>query len=375
MRRCSADAATRGIATTAPGLVGPGRVGTLRERLMAVWAMRAIEFAPDPRTAYRADSLKAVARQPNLNEVREAIASALYDVSAYELEQVCDGFGMPDQPADAEGPMASKRSYVRRRVIGCSSDELFGLVGKIAAEYGEEGLEKYLAGFGVTGVDGELKNLIFAADGPKPRIILRDAVNNVIEIVANADRCLVYDRPLGPDGLSWQALVEWWREEHDPGATDDLAAGRHLHARLKGSLQSPPEELMLHTYAARYGQPEGFGLPALVPQVYLHYDPYTKAELGPEGQVLARQRMDFLMLLPDRSRVVIEVDGRQHYSSGDDERESDPRRYAEMLREDRELRLYGYEVYRFGAAELLGQHGVDVIDRFFDALLSRHGLR
>jgi len=33
------------------------------------------------------------------------------------------------------------------------------------------------------GVAGDLKNLIFAADGPKPRIVLRDAINNVIEIV------------------------------------------------------------------------------------------------------------------------------------------------------------------------------------------------
>jgi len=49
--------------------------------------------------------------------------------------------------------------------------------------------------------------LIFAADGPKPELVLRDAVNNTIEIVKHADRCLVYDRPLPADGLSWGALV------------------------------------------------------------------------------------------------------------------------------------------------------------------------
>jgi hypothetical protein len=41
-----------------------------------------------------------------------------------------------------------------------------------------------------------MKNLIFAADGPKPRIVLRDAINNDLEIAGNAGYCLVYDRPL-----------------------------------------------------------------------------------------------------------------------------------------------------------------------------------
>jgi very-short-patch-repair endonuclease len=310
-----------------------------------------------------------------MNEVREAIGNALYGISAYDLEQVCDALKMPPQPEGGADPFASKRSYVNRRLIGCSLEDLISFVGRIADEYGDEGLEKYLTGFGVTGVDGELKNLIFAADGPKPRIVLRDAVNNVIEIVENADHCLVYDRPLGPEGLTWQALVDWWRDQYEPNAANDLEAGRRLHLRLQSSLQSPPEELVLKTYAERYGQERGFDLPALVPQVYLHYDPYTKAELGPEGEVLARQRMDYLMLLPDQSRVVIEVDGRQHYSSGDKDQFSDPGRYAEMVREDRALRLRGYEVYRFGGAEFAENDAAERVNEFFEALLSRHDLQ
>jgi hypothetical protein len=66
--------------------------------------------------------------------------------------------------------------------------------------------------------------------------------------------------------------------------------------------------------------------------------------------------MDFLLLLPRRARVVIECDGIQHYADNhklDNERRyANPRRYAEMVAEDRELRLKGYEVYRFAGAEL-----------------------
>ncbi len=40
----------------------------------------------------------------------------------------------------------------------------------------------------VRGVDGELKNIIFASSGPKPEIVLRDAVNNIVEIVKTRSR-------------------------------------------------------------------------------------------------------------------------------------------------------------------------------------------
>lgn len=72
--------------------------------------------------------------------------------------------------------------------------------------------------------------------------------------------------------------------------------------------------------------------------------------------------MDFLLLLPNQQRVVIEVDGSQHLSA--DGEPSLPQ-YAKMVAADRELRLAGYEVYRFGANELVGPAAAAVIERFF----------
>ncbi|MEO1376135.1 MAG: hypothetical protein AAFW70_17850 [Cyanobacteria bacterium J06635_10] len=51
------------------------------------------------------------------------------------------------------------------------------------------------------GVTCSVKNLIFAANGPKPEIVLSDSVSNDIEIVKNADYCLIYDRHIEPHGL------------------------------------------------------------------------------------------------------------------------------------------------------------------------------
>lgn len=112
-------------------------------------------------------------------------------------------------------------------------------------------------------------------------------------------------------------------------------------------------------------------MPALIPQVYLHYDPYDQRtrRASATGAPLARQRMDFLMLFSDRQRVVIEVDGKHHYAEG---AHASPARYAEMVSEDRRLRLSGYEVYRFGGHELTQRPDASaMVQEFFEQLADR----
>lgn len=233
-----------------------------------------------------------------------------------------------------------------------------------------EELEDEQAVGAVRGVDGELKNIIFASTGPKPRIVLRDAINNVIEVVENAEYCLFYDRPLSEAGLTWAELVHWWRASNDLGDQDDVEVARSLYRRLAASLDSPPENTLFRTYCERYGSAEDGGRqPALLPQVYLHYDPRTRRERGGQPSVLMRERMDFLLLLPRGVRIVLEVDGQQHYAEGDT---ASPRLYSEMVAEDRRLRLRGYEVYRFGGYELSGAGASDMLREFFDSLLTQH---
>ena len=226
-------------------------------------------------------------------------------------------------------------------------------------------LEKQ-SGFGVRGA---VKNIIFAADGPKPRIVLRDATTNEIEIVENAQYCLVYDREIPDLGLSWGEIVTWWRELQSVGPDQsDKEVARSLYRRLLAG-QNEPERFLFDTYYAHADQKFGFEAPALIPQVYLHYDPYTLAELQ-ENTVLERQRMDFLMLLPQRVCVVIEVDGKQHYSLGST---SSPKLYSKMVAEDRSLRLKGYEMFRFGGFEFLDKKAMTkTLHTFFDALFKRY---
>ena len=309
-------------------------------------------------------------------QLREEIAEALYAISANELAEVCDELGMgPAGPDDH--PMNSKRVYVKRRLTGLDVPALVTMARHVLTETRWEPLAALLSeADGLGGVSGELKNLIFASVGPKPRIVFRDAINNEIEVIEGADRCLVYDSPLDEDGLPWNKLVAWWAINHwDFSANppyDERASARELYDRLARSLgRNEVENQVLRSYSSLYGT-LGFHIPALLPQVYLHYDPHTAREQGGRPY-LSRQRMDFLLLLPRRVRVVIEVDGIQHYSDGAGQ--ASTARYAEMMKADRELRLGGYEVYRFGGYEFVDTTYAHVmLVQFFTSLLLKHGV-
>jgi hypothetical protein len=301
--------------------------------------------------------------------LREAIANVLAAVSANELSEECVRFGLPPEEEGEDGPWRGKWRYVERRIRHWMLPELLTLGRHVAAVYDDDRILNYLLGLdGPGGVRGEMKNLIFAADGFKPRIVLRDAINNDLEIVENAECCLVYDRPLADTGLTWRQLTAWWADSDCCDREEERTAARGLYARLLKSMNhNGAERFVFERYCSRY-RAHGYDIPALIPQVYLHYDPYTRWA----GATLGRQRMDFLLLLQHRRRVVLEVDGIQHYA--DTEGRASPPRYAEMVAADRELRLAGYEVYRFGGHEIADRRrGAGILDNFFDNLLKTPG--
>jgi len=221
------------------------------------------------------------------------------------------------------------------------------------------------------GVRGEVKNLIFAAVGAKPEIIINDSLNNDITIVKHKDNCLVYEKPISSDGLYWAELVDWW-SDMNPTLTSYKKKEVSLYKRLLNSLDSPPEITFFKAYFQLLRGQYHQNLPALIPQVYLHYDPYTKRQRN--GEIyLPRQRMDFLLLLPNRERVVIEIDGKQHYS---EENVASPQRYAEMVSADRDLKLHGYDVYRFGGYELMNEDkSAELMKNFFNSFFKKYAIK
>lgn len=266
--------------------------------------------------------------------------------------------------------------------LAASLNELLGADGFHAVVVGQQSRHPIYRIQRMTGgVAGSPKNLIFAAIHRKPDLYFTDAINNDIAIRNDTD-ALVYDQFLSDTGLLWKTLVTWWQARQ--GIGDLVQAKKELYRRLLRSVVesgSAGEIALFDTYYRHFGPLLGDALPALIPQVYLHYDPKTAAERG-RDPVLLRQRMDFLMLLDRNVRTVIEVDGKQHFADGD---VASSAKYAEMASQDRELRLNGYELYRFGASEFadvevrddkrqIGPIAKTLAVSFFDRFFARHNI-
>ena len=230
------------------------------------------------------------------------------------------------------------------------------------------------------GVSGSVKNIIFAAKY-KPEIVFDDALNNDIRITRNEDQCLIYNKPIPTNGVMWNELVSWYSEQYGISVEPEKQFILRLCDCLDTSFKSQgastgPETWMLQAYYDLKKE-LGMDLPALIPQVYLYYDPQTQRERG--YKLFEHQKMDFLIIFSHRDRVVIEIDGKQHYSNGD---KASPKLYSEMMKAHREMSLYGYDVYRFGGYEFMGADRNKDIEKlllnnlkgFFKRLFKKYGV-
>lgn len=187
---------------------------------------------------------------------------------------------------------------------------------------------------------------------------------------------LVYDRPIGPAGLRWRDLQSWWADTRQ--IDDSHRAKRELYQRLGSSVpQGSPHQLLLFKLYHDIYRGALQDLPALLPEVWRHWDPKTIKTRGKDA--LVQFRMDFLLLAPAGARIVLEVDGQTHYASeqgtADGERRwlPDGNEYARTVAASRDLTLAGYEVYRFGTNELHDEgQARPLVAAFFNSLFRRH---
>jgi hypothetical protein len=305
------------------------------------------------------------------SSLRKQIGQHVLRNPDWPAEQLFDELGAIDSAGDArfakflEGLASADvvpDEDTRRRVVAAVNPHLRAARAELR-ETGEDGGYPVFTVVPTRVSRGRPKNLIFASQA-KPDIRITDAIDNEIEIVTNAENVLVYDRPTH-EGVLWRDLQAWWKDTRQ--ITDDDEAKSTLYKRLRSSLpkDSPPQRNLFDLYHHIHLD-DLPGLPALLPEVWLHWDPKTVRERGPAA--LLRFRMDFLLLLPHGHRVVLEVDGATHYST---DGHPDAAVYADGVRADRELKLARYEVFRFGATELQHPGSADPMLRQFFADLFR----
>lgn len=227
----------------------------------------------------------------------------------------------------------------------------------------------------LTGVKGKINNIVFAAT-MKPDILLTDVLNHTVQIPVDESKYLLYDKEVVTGGLTWRELCEWYDDNH-------LPVEKGLEERLYDAVKncgSPIEEQFFNCYLETVKE-FGDSIPALLPQVYLYYD--SKVQKERTIKIFDHQCMDFLMLFSGSQRVVIELDGVQHYSDGTVQISgceyprylASTERYASMVSAQREMTLAGYEVYRFGGREFRNPEQAQVtIRQFFIDLFAKHGV-
>ena len=285
-------------------------------------------------------------------------------------------------------------SYIRRQPVYDEDDELNGyedknplcekaineglaLVGlEFVGNVDEYGVKRYVVQNKIQVPSAPIQNIIFASSGKKPDIVINNALENRVEIRDVGD-ALVYSDGIPKEGITWLGLADWYKQFEPDDTQNKLAV------KLEASLDSAPEKLFFRTYC-EYIIKNGRELPALIPQVYLYYDPKTKNERG-DDVVFEHQRMDFMMILSPEHRIVIEIDGIQHYAenqniSGTYYKCANVDKYASMVKAHREMSLNGYDVYRFGGKELYVKEGQSdeeakkVVIDFFDGLFKKYRL-
>ena len=227
----------------------------------------------------------------------------------------------------------------------------------------------------LSGVKGKIQGIVFAAVG-KPELLLTDVLNQDVFIPANEEKYLFYDEVIGPEGLRWGCLKNWYDNNHLPFDTS-------FQKRLWESVEhcdSPIEKCFFSTYLELVEE-IGEEIPALIPQVYLYYD--SKIQRERTIKIFDHQCMDFLMLFSGSRRVVIELDGiLGHYGEKYQfpgrkfpDYIASPSLYAQMVEAQRNMTLSGYEVYRFGGKEFEdANQAKEMIKQFFKDLFEKHGL-
>jgi hypothetical protein len=335
------------------------RLMALLDRLWVLGGDDPLAFWGDSASSLRGQIDQHVLRNPGdwsaevLFDELGAIDSAGDARFARFLEGLASAGVVPDEDA-------------QRRVVAAVNPHLRA-AGAELRETGEDGGYPVFTVTSTRAARGRPKNLIFASPA-KPDIRITDAIDNDIEIVSGAGEVLVYDRPTH-EGVLWGDLQAWWKDtQHLP---DDDDAKSTLYDRLLGSMpeNSPPQRNLFKAYHHIHADsiPR---LPALLPEVWLHWDPKTIRERGP--QAMLGFRMDFLLLLPHGHRVVLEVDGATHYST---DGHPDAAAYAKGARADRELKLARYEVFRFGATELQDRKTAEpMLRQFFTDLFRQFGV-
>ena len=196
---------------------------------------------------------------------------------------------------------------------------------------------------------------IFYACQYKPELITQ-----ADGFMADKKNCsLDYRGPFSHTGITWDNVLDYFMSKE--------ITLWDLSDRYDKAIAPRCEKLFYEAYTKQFIN-TGFEISnceiALLPQVYVNWDPYTKEQ---RGYKLVNQRVDFLWYGPNHFPLIIEIDGPSHWEFPDE--------YCVQCRTDRDLMDLGFHIRRFTNDEILSWHNHGELEKEVKSLFSGYLLQ
>lgn len=195
--------------------------------------------------------------------------------------------------------------------------------------------------------------IIFAAiQKPKGNI---DTINGFYNIYINDKNCYIYDKGknINDFGVKKEDIEEWCKEKGIP--KDEF------YKKIRNSIPTKAkEQIKFYDYYMEkiYNRDSKKNF-FLFPEVYVNLN-INNGDGEP-------QRADFMLVLPNKEKIIIEIDGIGHYADEYQQKwYASEKKYAKDREFDRNMIFKGYKVVRFSNYEI--RDDIRIVEKFFEEL-------
>lgn len=199
-------------------------------------------------------------------------------------------------------------------------------------------------------LDGRVP-IIFAAKG-KPNLKVNMG-NGAVNLSEDNKNYYIYDKEINSLGVRKADIEEWCLENR---ISED-----EFYNKLKKSIRKDAEaQVKFYEYYMKHIYNDTKKDFFLFPEVYVNVNMKS-------WDLESKQCIDFMMILPNKEKVIIEIDGIGHYANENKGKwYADSNKFSVDRKFDREMQFQGYKVFRFGNVEI--NNDISVVEEFFKEL-------
>jgi very-short-patch-repair endonuclease len=249
-------------------------------------------------------------------------------------------------------------------------------------------------------------NIVFCAKNAAPYVdrisINPNKIKYTDDIVNDSYASFyIYDNDVPETGLGITEIIKW--AQINKNLSENDLKNKFLLECSNG------EKTIMNTFIDYFWKYE---VPALLPQYYCRRSIASSKTRAEKGLEAIHQRADFVMFFPLGKKVIIELDDYNHFIELDNNGErikyfkgtskigsdsidvlvneshkglldnisgtkyiASAKQYAANMASDRELKLEGYEVFRFGGYDTVRSDAEKIIKSFFNELFKSYGIK